>query len=107
MLSSVVDDSHYSEGKAIGDPTETALVDYYEKVFSNSTETRETWKRLQEIPFDSDRKLMSTLHKIEDEYIMYTKGAIDVLLQRSSSFLIMDRSVLFPIRIVLTFRRQI
>ncbi len=75
-------DSHYSEGKAIGDPTEIALVDYYEKVFSNSTETRETWKRLQEIPFDSDRKLMSTLHKIEDEYIMYTKGAIDVLLQR-------------------------
>ena len=41
--------------------------------------------RLSELPFDSDRKLMSTLHKIEGRFVMYTKGALDVILDRTSS----------------------
>lgn len=69
------------DGKLTGDPTETALVDMgftlgYERY------TIENYPREFEIPFDSDRKLMSTVHKTEDgQYIVYTKGGVDELLK--------------------------
>ena len=49
----------------------------------NEIECRKTYPRLREIPFDSDRKLMSTLHNINGKYLMITKGALDVLLERT------------------------
>ena len=63
--------------KTIGDPTETALIDYFGK--QKCDYIREAYPRLSEIPFDSDRKLMSTLHKVGSKYVMYTKGAVDNL----------------------------
>ena len=75
-------DSTCYEGKEIGDPTEVALVNLGLKHSLCESDLRNTYKRLKEIPFDSDRKLMSTLHFIDDKYIMYTKGAFDVLLNR-------------------------
>ncbi|MGL5675297.1 MAG: cation-translocating P-type ATPase [Cellulosilyticaceae bacterium] len=91
ILSSVLDnDSVTQDGKEIGDPTEVALVNLAERINIDELVTRAEFPRLQEIPFDSDRKLMSTLHTIDDQYIMYTKGAFDVLLDRTTSIMTAD-----------------
>ena len=76
------------EGEKIGDPTEVAFLDYTEKLNAPYRETRQKYPRLQELPFDSDRKLMSTLHLIDGEHLLMTKGGPDVLLGRSSKVLI-------------------
>ncbi|MFV0518143.1 MAG: calcium-translocating P-type ATPase, PMCA-type [Aminipila sp.] len=75
-------DSSVTDGKALGDPTETALTEHYMAVKQNYKETLKAFPRLAELPFDSDRKLMSTLHKIDQNYIMLTKGAVDAMLGR-------------------------
>lgn len=77
-------DSTNIDGAEIGDPTEVALVNLGHKHSIKELTLRETYSRLKEIPFDSDRKLMSTLHEIDGKYIMYTKGAFDVLLNRTT-----------------------
>ncbi|GKX67011.1 cation-translocating P-type ATPase [Inconstantimicrobium mannanitabidum] len=81
-MSVLCNDSTSKDGKEIGDPTEVALVNVARKYSLNELEVRSTYKRLAEIPFDSDRKLMSTLHNINGEVLMVTKGAVDVLLPR-------------------------
>ena len=70
-------------GKDIGDPTEVALVMLGDRIGINEVEYRAQHPRLGELAFDSDRKLMSTLHNIDGVPTLYTKGAIDVLLDRS------------------------
>ncbi len=67
---------------AVGDPTETALLTFCRAIGSNETDIRNEFPRLQEIPFDSDRKLMSTLHKRNGQFEMFVKGAPDILLSR-------------------------
>ena len=68
-----------------GDPTETALVDMgFELDFEPSV--LEEFPRVEEIPFDSERKLMTTVHKMQDKYIVYTKGGIDELLKCCTSY---------------------
>lgn len=71
-----------SEFRVTGDPTETAFVSkaYEEKLDKNKLET--SLPRVAEIPFDSERKLMSTIHKTEQGYRVMVKGAPDVLLNR-------------------------
>lgn len=86
-------DAVYSGGNVIGDPTETALSDYigsaeYERI-------RTEYPRISEIPFDSDRKLMSTCHMLDGRRTMFTKGATDNLLPRLVS--ICDNGVICPI----------
>ena len=75
------------DNELTGDPTETALVDMgmnldldIDKIFDID--------RLQEIPFDSVRKLMTTVHKIDDKYLVYTKGGVDELLKICNSYVI-------------------
>ena len=84
LLSSILcNDSDISiEGTEIGDPTEVALINYAIKKELDYKSIREEYSRLQEIPFDSDRKLMSTINKIEGKTLMMTKGAPDVLFNR-------------------------
>jgi Ca2+-transporting ATPase len=65
-----------------GDPTETALVDLGIKYEILKTDADDLHKRVEEIPFDSNRKLMTTVHEYEEEYMVYTKGALDELLSR-------------------------
>lgn len=67
---------------AVGDPTETALLSFCRTIGGDENKVREAFPRLQEIPFDSDRKLMSTLHFRNERYEMLIKGAPDVLLAR-------------------------
>lgn len=69
--------------KIIGDPTEVALIVVGAKAGFTSEKMNSTFPRIDEIPFDSDRKLMSTVHKENDKIIMYTKGAPDIVLSRS------------------------
>lgn len=73
-------------GKAIiGDPTETALVDYALSIGTDKRELEKKFPRVSELPFDSDRKLMTTIHEIEKGlYRVLTKGAPDVLLSKCS-----------------------
>ncbi len=71
-----------NEGIEIGDPTEVALINYADKNSLNYKEIREKYNRISELPFDSDRKLMSTVNKINDKSIMLTKGAPDIVFNR-------------------------
>ena len=80
-------------GEAIGDPTEVALVMIGDRLGVEESAYRDQHPRLGELAFDSDRKLMSTLHDIEGTSTMYTKGAIDVLLDRSEYVLTSDGPV--------------
>lgn len=75
-------DAVYSDGTFLGDPTETALSELIGK--EEYTSLRERCPRTAEIPFDSDRKLMSTVNLIDNERIMFTKGAVDNILTRIS-----------------------
>lgn len=70
---------------AVGDPTETALLSFCRTIGGDENKVREEFPRLQEIPFDSNRKLMSTLHFRNERYEMLIKGAPDVLLARCTS----------------------
>ncbi|MFV0343626.1 MAG: cation-translocating P-type ATPase [Anaerocolumna sp.] len=88
MEFSVLCNDASNEGTEVGDPTEVALVNMVTTLgnVSNSdvnyNTIRSSYPRIGEIPFDSDRKLMSTLHEIEGKITMITKGAVDVLLDR-------------------------
>ncbi|MCI8443791.1 MAG: cation-translocating P-type ATPase [Clostridia bacterium] len=73
------------DGTLTGDPTETALVDMaFQLNFDPSLYDRTP--RVEEIPFDSDRKLMTTVNQVGDKYIVYTKGGIDELLKRCNAY---------------------
>lgn len=93
-------DSSLKDGKSIGDPTESALLEMYRQVPGidlgnnqlglSESDLRGLLTRQQEVPFDSDRKLMSTKHLIHTVPTIFVKGAIDVLLDRCDSIRIGD-----------------
>ncbi len=74
-------------GASVGDPTEIALVNWGEKRNVDASTQRSRYPRLGELAFDSDRKLMSTLHRLNGKLVLLTKGAMDVLLARSTHLL--------------------
>lgn len=76
-------DATVNEKGEIGDPTETALVRLGEDFGFDELDVRDQWPRLGELPFDSDRKLMSTVHRFAGGYMLVTKGAVDVMLDRT------------------------
>ena len=83
MFASILcNDAKNVNGEEIGDPTETALVTFAGNCGMDVEKTREIYARISEVPFDSDRKLMSTVHETEEGTIMLVKGAVDVLSQR-------------------------
>ena len=75
-----------SDNELTGDPTETALVSMgFELAFEPAI--FEQYPRVEELPFDSDRKLMTTVHKVNDKYLVYTKGGVDELLKRCTLYI--------------------
>ena len=74
------------DGSLTGDPTETALVDMAFKLDFDPS-IYDQMPRVEEIPFDSDRKLMTTVNKVGEKYIVYTKGGIDELLRICNSYI--------------------
>ena len=83
LMSILCNDATSTAEAELGDPTEVALVNLGQKYGLNELFIRNEYKRFSEIPFDSDRKLMSTLHKINGQTLMFTKGALDVMLNRA------------------------
>ena len=81
-FSILCNDSSNANGQEIGDPTETALINLGSRLGREAFEVRDVYDRKSEIPFDSDRKLMSTAHVISGRHVMVVKGAVDVLLTR-------------------------
>ena len=75
-------DSVTVEGKEIGDPTEVALVNLGEELHLDELVIREKYQRISEIPFDSDRKLMSTVNIVNNKSVLFTKGALDALINK-------------------------
>ncbi|MBR3646327.1 MAG: cation-translocating P-type ATPase [Lachnospiraceae bacterium] len=82
-------DSSIVDGVGIGDPTEYALLEMCNQIVDEDgnafdyDKLRNSLTRLAEIPFDSDRKIMSVQHNIDGKLVVFTKGALDVLLDRS------------------------
>lgn len=74
------------DGTVKGEPTEAALVAYADKLELPKTKLEDSFPRVMEAPFDSMRKMMSTVHKSENGYIQYTKGAPDVVLSRCTTY---------------------
>lgn len=101
LLSSVLcNDSYLNNGEVVGDPTETALITSYIKECGDNEENNyekilSSYPRIAEVPFDSIRKLMSTLNVINGENTIFTKGAVDVLTNRLTN--ILDNGNLRPI----------
>lgn len=89
-------DSSNVDGAEIGDPTETALINLGDKLGVPAQRVRNVYPRISELPFDSERKLMSTFHELKDGYTMITKGAVDALLPRT--LYIQDKGAIRPIR---------
>ena len=82
-LSILCNDATNIDGQEIGDPTEIAMINLSENLKIPAKRVRDVYPRLSELPFDSDRKMMSTLHLLKDGYTMITKGAVDVLIKRA------------------------
>ena len=79
-------DAEYAEEGALGEPTEAALVNYAAAVGLKKTDLEARQPRVDEAPFDSGRKMMSTLHAAGDAFVQYTKGAPDVILGRCTKY---------------------
>ena len=77
-------------GEAVGEPTEAALVNYAYKINLNKNELKKVCPRVGEAPFDSMRKMMSTVHSEDGKFMQYTKGAPDEILKRCTSMLTAD-----------------
>ena len=74
-----------TEDKDIGDPTEVALIRVTDELGIDETVMRAQYPRIAELAFDSDRKLMSTLCRIGNKTVLFTKGAVDIMLKRCSN----------------------
>lgn len=72
-----------AKGNSIGDPTELALTYFVNQYGIKELEYRSEFPRIDEVPFDSDRKLMTTVHNIDNAKVSYTKGAIDQVLAKT------------------------
>lgn len=81
--------------KIIGDPTEGAMLTFSEKWGIVQEDMEDKHPRLEEIPFDSDRKMMTTFHNIEENYKSMTKGAPDIIISNSSKILLNGQIVDF------------
>jgi Ca2+-transporting ATPase len=85
-IGSLCNDSKITDQKCIGDPTEGCLKVAAEKAGINTEELEERHPRLNEIPFSSERKRMTTVHRIGDKFFAYMKGAPDVILDLCVSY---------------------
>lgn len=80
-------DAVNNNGQEIGDPTEVALINLGHKFNLKEIEIRDKYTRLKELPFDSDRKMMSTLNLIQGEKHLITKGAPDIIIDKAKYIL--------------------
>lgn len=82
----IVEEGEEGEEVRLGDPTELALLDYVWEQNVDFNSWRKLYPRQEEVPFDSKRKMMSTLHNIEGEMALLVKGAPDIVITRCSFY---------------------
>lgn len=91
-ISILCNDTTFGEDKGakvlLGDPTETCLVDFGKKVGFDKEEMEKQHPRMDELPFDSTRKMMTTVNEFEDKYVILTKGAVESILDKSNKILL-------------------
>ena len=84
-------DTKFGENKGsktmLGDPTETALIYFGNKIGKNKEQMEQEYTRIDEIPFDSNRKMMTTINKYGDKYLTSTKGAVESILKNCNKIL--------------------
>ncbi len=92
---SLCSDAEYDaeENEAVGEPTECALVNYANSLGLNKTDLVKIYPRVGEIPFDSSRKMMTTVHKAENTFVQYTKGAPDEIVKRCTSAIVDGKEI--------------
>ena len=83
---SLCTDVKLEDGEALGEPTEVALVNYALSLDLNKNTLEQDYPRIAEAPFDSNRKMMSTIHKVNGVNVQYTKGAPDVVLSLCTKY---------------------
>lgn len=83
----LTNDAQLQGEEGIGDPTEIALLEMAARAGADSGALRREMPRLEELPFDSDRKLMSTVHICDGQKVLFTKGAMDVILDRTGELM--------------------
>ena len=83
----LANDARLQGEEGIGDPTELALLEMAVRSGADSEELRREMPRLEELPFDSERKLMSTVHMCDGQRVLFTKGAMDVILDRTGELM--------------------
>ena len=95
LLESMIlcNDATYSKDSTTGDPTEIALLDAGIKYNITKEYLNDIHERVNEIPFDSDRKLMTTVNKYDDKFIVFTKGALNSLLNLCCNIMINNKIV--------------
>ncbi len=81
-------DAEIKDGEATGDPTETALVAAAEQAGLKKADLDQQYRRIYEIPFDSERKMMTTVHQKDQKFIAMSKGALESILPKSSSVIV-------------------
>lgn len=81
-------DSTFNKRVAIGDPTETALINFASMCEQNVEEILKKYERIYEVPFDSNRKLMTTVNRVDGKIISYTKGSLDSVIKNCSKILL-------------------
>ena len=86
-IGALCNDAHVYEGKVTGDPTEASLIVSAAKAGIYKQELEEKFERVKEIPFSSERKIMTTIHRKGDKFAVYTKGAPDVILELCTDIL--------------------
>ena len=86
----LTNDSNIVDGKGIGDPTEYSLLEMVSDIDISHEKIRNSMERMEEIPFDSDRKLMTTKYMLHGVPTLLTKGALDVLLKRTDKIHLSD-----------------
>lgn len=86
-------DAQLNDGQAVGEPTECALVNYANAEGLAKDKLEDSMPRVAEAPFDSMRKMMSTLHKVGNKVVQYTKGAPDEILKRCTKAVKDDKVV--------------
>lgn len=89
------DSSFTAQGQGLGDPTELALIAYSNQLNQPYQSLRNSSPRISELPFDSERKLMSTLNRFEDRQILFVKGGPDVLFSRCSHIFVDGKQEVF------------
>ncbi len=83
----LANDARLQGEEGIGDPTELALLEMAVRAGADREELRREMPRLEELPFDSERKLMSTVHMCDGQRVLFTKGAMDVILDRTGELM--------------------